>query len=63
VRNDRLLLETDAPFLTPVPHRGERNEPAYLRHVAETIALVRGQSLEEVARQTTQNAERLFGLG
>jgi TatD DNase family protein len=63
LRNDRLLLETDAPFLTPVPHRGERNEPAYLRHVAETIALARGQSLEEVARQTTQNAERLFGLG
>jgi TatD DNase family protein len=63
VRNDRLLLETDAPFLTPVPHRGRRNEPAYVRHVAETVALARGQSLEEVARQTTQNAERLFGLG
>jgi TatD DNase family protein len=63
VRNDRLLLETDAPFLTPVPHRGKRNEPAYVRHVAETIALVRKQSLEEVARQTTHNAEQLFGLG
>ncbi len=62
VRNDRLLLETDAPFLTPVPHRGERNEPAYVRHVAETIAMVRGQSLEDIARQSTQNAERLFGL-
>ncbi len=62
VRHDRLLLETDAPFLTPVPHRGERNEPAYVRHVAETIAMVCGQSLEEIARQSTQNAERLFGL-
>ncbi len=59
---DRLLLETDAPFLTPVPHRGERNEPAYVRHVAETIARVRGQSVEEIAGQSTHNAERLFGL-
>jgi len=63
VRNDRLLLETDAPFLTPAPHRGERNEPAYVRHVAETIARVRGQTVEEIARQSAQNAERLFGLG
>jgi len=62
VRNDRLLLETDAPFLTPAPHRGQRNEPAYVRHVAETIAMVRGQPVEEIARQSTQNAERLFGL-
>jgi TatD DNase family protein len=60
---ERMLLETDAPFLTPVPHRGERNEPAYVRHVAETIASVRGQSAEEIARQSTQNAEWLFGLG
>ena len=60
---DRLLLETDAPFLTPVPHRGARNEPAYVRHVAEIIASVRGQPVDETARQTTQNAERLFGLG
>jgi TatD DNase family protein len=62
VRSDRLLLETDAPFLTPVPHRGERNEPAYVRHVAETIASVRGQPVEEIAQQSTENAERLFGL-
>jgi TatD DNase family protein len=60
---DRLLLETDAPFLTPVPHRGARNEPAYVRHVAEIIASVRGQPVDETARRTTQNAERLFGLG
>jgi TatD DNase family protein len=60
---DRVLLETDAPFLTPVPHRGERNEPAYVQHVAETIALARGQSVDDVARQSTYNAEQLFGLG
>jgi TatD DNase family protein len=60
---DRVLLETDAPFLTPVPQRGKRNEPAYVRHVAETIALARGQSVDEVARQSTCNAEQLFGLG
>jgi len=60
---DRVLLETDAPFLTPVPHRGGRNEPAYVRHVAEVIASVRGQPVAEIAQQSTQNAERLFSLG
>jgi TatD DNase family protein len=60
---DRVLLETDAPFLTPVPHRGERNEPAYVRHVAEMMAQARGQPVEEIARQSTTNAEQLFGLG
>jgi TatD DNase family protein len=60
---DRVLLETDAPFLTPVPHRGGRNEPAYVRHVAETIAQARGQSVDDVARQSTANAEQLFRLG
>ena len=60
---ERLLLETDAPFLTPHPHRGERNEPAYVRQVAETVARAREQRVEEIARQTTQNAERLFSLG
>ena len=58
---ERVLIETDAPFLTPVPHRGERNEPAFVRHTAAVIATVRGQSIEEVARQTTRNAEKLFG--
>ena len=58
---DRMLLETDAPFLTPAPHRGQRNEPAYVRYVAEQIAQVRGLAVNEVARQTTRNAERLFG--
>ncbi len=58
---DRLLIETDAPFLTPVPHRGRRNEPAYVRHVAETIARVQGLTVEAVARQTTQNANQMLG--
>jgi TatD DNase family protein len=58
---ERLLLETDAPFLTPAPHRGQRNEPAYLRHVAETIAQIHGVTLEVVAQQTTRNAKQLLG--
>jgi TatD DNase family protein len=58
---ERVLIETDAPFLTPLPHRGERNEPAFVKHTAEMMAKVRGQPIEEVARQTTRNAEKLFG--
>ncbi len=58
---DRVLIETDAPFLTPVPHRGQRNEPAYVRHVAEMIAKVQGAPFDRVAEQTTLNAEKLFG--
>lgn len=58
---DRLLIETDAPFLTPVPHRGERNEPAYVQYVAAMIAQVKGLTREIVAQQTTQNANTLFG--
>ena len=58
---DRILIETDAPFLTPVPHRGERNEPAFVSHTAEMIAKICGLSIETVARQTTHNAEKLFG--
>ena len=58
---ERVLVETDAPFLTPVPHRGERNEPAYVRHVVAMIARGRGAAVEEVAEQTGRNAERLFG--
>ena len=59
---DRLLLETDAPFLAPVPKRGKRNEPAFLIHTAEKIASLRNITLEEVARQTTSNARRFFKL-
>lgn len=59
---DKLLVETDAPYLTPVPYRGKRNEPGYTRYVAERIAELRGVDFEQIAIQTTQNAERLFRL-
>jgi TatD DNase family protein len=57
---DRVLIETDCPFLAPVPHRGRRCEPAHLVHVAEKLAEVKGISMEEVARATTDNFFRLF---
>lgn len=59
---DRLLIETDAPYLTPHPFRGKRNETGYVRLVAETAAEIRGMTLEEIAEITTQNAIRLLGL-
>jgi TatD DNase family protein len=62
VPGDRLLIETDCPFLAPVPKRGKRNEPAFVRHVAESLAVLRQVSLEELARQTTANACQLFQL-
>ena len=58
---DRLLIETDTPFLAPVPHRGKRNEPAFVVQVAETLARVRGSTVEQIAQVTTGNARRLFG--
>lgn len=57
---DRLLIETDAPFLTPHPHRGERNEPAYVRFIAEKIAAVRNLEPDRLIEITTESAERLF---
>lgn len=57
---DRLLVETDSPYLAPVPHRGKPNQPAYVRLVAETLASVRGVTLETLAEQTSSNADRLF---
>ena len=60
---DHILLETDAPFLTPHPHRGHRNEPSYVIFIAEKIAELRAQSLPVVAEATTQNANRLFAWG
>lgn len=62
VPSDRLLIETDCPFLAPIPKRGKRNEPAYVRYVAESIARLRNVSLETLAQETTQNACKLFGL-
>ncbi len=59
---ERLLVETDAPYMAPVPMRGKRNEPAYVRFVAEKVAELRGMTLEEVAARTTENAVQLYGL-
>jgi TatD DNase family protein len=59
---DRMMIETDAPYLAPAPHRGKRNEPAFVRFVAETVASLRGISLEEVAQATTRNTRSLFGM-
>lgn len=60
---ERLLVETDAPYLAPVPYRGKRNEPGYTRYVVEKIAELRGLTVEEVAHQTRMNAHRLFRIG
>lgn len=62
VPEDKLLIETDCPFLAPVPKRGKRNEPAYVKHVAEQMAKLRNTTLEEIAKKTTQNAQKLFSL-
>lgn len=59
---EHLLLETDAPYLTPEPYRGKRNEPAYIRFAAEKIAEIRGISFEEIAQATTKNANEVFGF-
>jgi TatD DNase family protein len=59
---NRLLVETDAPFLAPIPNRGQRNEPAWVAHTARFLAELRGISAEEMASATTKNFERLFGL-
>lgn len=59
---DNLLIETDAPVLTPEPHRGRRNEPAYLPYIAARIADIRGQEVDEVAAATTANARRIYGV-
>ena len=59
---ENLLLETDAPYLTPVPYRGKTNQPAYIKYVAEEIAKLRDTSFEEIDKITTQNAERVFNI-
>lgn len=60
---DKLLVETDAPYLAPMPYRGKRNEPGYTRYVAEKVAELRNISFEEVANVTRENAHRLFRIG
>lgn len=59
---DKMLIETDAPYLAPVPHRGKTNQPAFVKHVAEEIARLRGIALEEVGLATSRNFERLFSI-
>lgn len=59
---DRILIETDAPFATPVPYRGKRNEPVYVIETAKKLAEIRGLSTEELAKTTTENAKKLFSL-
>lgn len=59
---DRLMLETDSPYLTPVPFRGKENQPAYVRYVADEIAKLRGIDVKEVIEATTKNAEMVFGI-
>lgn len=60
---ERCLIETDSPYLAPIPHRGRTNTPAFVPHVAAELARVKGQSLAEIARATTQNFDRLFHSG
>ncbi|KFF57513.1 TatD family hydrolase [Bacillus subtilis] len=62
IPNDRLLIETDCPFLTPHPFRGKRNEPSYVKYVAEQIAELKEMTFEEIASITTENAKRLFRI-
>ena len=62
VPSSRFLVETDSPFLSPVPHRGKRNEPSFVKHVVEKISELRGERFSEIAEKTTQNSRELFGL-
>jgi TatD DNase family protein len=59
---DRILIETDCPYLTPEPYRGKRNEPSYVKYVAEALAMVKGVSAEEIGEITTNNAKKLFKI-
>jgi TatD DNase family protein len=59
---DRLLLETDCPYLTPEPYRGKRNSSLYLYRVAERAAELKGLSFEQIAEKTTENGKRVFGI-
>lgn len=59
---DKIMVETDAPYLAPVPHRGERNEPLYVKYIAQKIADIKNIPFEDVAEQTTKNAKKFFGI-
>ena len=59
---DRMLIETDSPYMTPVPHRGERNDSAYVFYIAEKLAQIKGMTTEEMARLTMENGKSLFGI-
>jgi len=59
---ERMLVETDSPYLAPIPFRGKRNEPAHVRHVAQKVAELRGRSFEKIAEETTKNARNLFSF-
>ena len=59
---DRILTETDAPYVAPEPHRGKRNEPLYVKEVAKKLAEIKGVSYDEIARITTENTRRIFKL-
>ena len=59
---DRIVLETDAPYMAPVPMRGQRNEPAFIVHVIDKLAAAYDVSAEEICRQTNKNVERIFGI-
>jgi TatD DNase family protein len=61
VPEDRLLIETDSPYLAPVPHRGKTNEPAWVSHVGAAVATLRGVPVDAIAAATTANYYRLFG--
>ena len=62
IPDDHLLIETDSPYLAPVPHRGKQNQPAYVQHVAETLAEIRGTSVESIAEISRNNFYRLFNV-
>lgn len=62
VPNNRIVLETDCPYLTPVPNRGKKNEPLFVKHVAEKVAQLKNMSLDEIAELTTANAKKLFNI-
>ena len=63
VPDEKLLVETDSPFLAPVPHRGKRNEPAFVVETAKEVARLRDAAFEDVARVSRENTQRVFGIG